>query len=108
MYKITINNLRFDAILGLLEHEREKPQKVVIDIEIKYNYKKENFIDYSKVVDLTKKVITTKKFQLIEEALDSFIVEIKSKFPQSKEIKLKISKPDILQDCIVGVEIKKN
>ena len=108
MYKISINNLTFDAILGILKYERSTPQRIVIDIEIKYNYKEDNFIDYGEVANLTKRVITAKKFQLIEEALESLVTKIKREFPQSKEIKLKISKPDVLQKCIVGVEIKKN
>ena len=108
MYKITINNLIFDAILGLLECEREKPQRVVVDMELKYNYTKDRYIDYAKVAEVVKSTIITKKFLLVEEALETLISKLKREFPQSKEIKLKISKPNILKDCIVGVEIKKN
>jgi len=106
--QIYIKNLTFDAIIGLLESERDKKQKVIIDVKIKYNYNQNGFIDYAKVVEMIKSTIISKKFKLIEEALETLIQEIKTKFPQANQIKLRISKPNILQDCTVGAKIKKN
>ncbi|NOX14990.1 MAG: dihydroneopterin aldolase [Epsilonproteobacteria bacterium] len=106
--QIYIKNLSFNAILGLLDFERKKPQKIIVDAKIKYNQKDGNFIDYAKVAELIKSTIITNKFLLIEDALKKLVSEIKDKFPPSCQIKLKISKPDILNDCIVGAKIKKN
>ncbi len=106
--KIFIKNLTFEAILGLLDFEREERQKIVIDAQIRYDFDSDNFIDYSKVANLIKSTIVTNKFLLVEEALDVLLSKIKSHFPQTKQIKLKISKPNILQNCIVGAKIKKN
>ncbi len=106
--QIFIKNLTFDAILGLLDFERESPQKIIINAKIRYNYKNGDFIDYSKVTKLIKSIIITNKFLLIEDALKTTLDGIKKNFPQSYEVKLKISKPNILQDCVVGAKIKKN
>ncbi len=106
--EISIQNLTFGAIIGLLEHEKKIPQKIIINIKIKYDYDKDNFLDYAEVTKLVKSTIKFEKFELLEEALETLCEVIKTKFPQTKQIKLKILKPDILQDCTVGVKIKKN
>ncbi len=103
MYKISIENLTFEAIIGILDFEREKPQKVVVECEISYQNKKE-YIDYAKVVSFIKSTIIEGKFLLIEDALDEIYSQLLRKYPNIKKLKVKISKPDILQDCIVNVE----
>lgn len=37
---IHIEDLRFQAIIGILDFERTTPQDVVVDLTIKYKYKK--------------------------------------------------------------------
>ncbi len=106
--QIYIKNLTFFAIIGLLKSERKTTQKIIINAKIKYKYDKINFINYVDIVDMIKSTIINKKFELLEEALETLAQDIKIKFPQANQIKLKIFKPDILQDCIVGVKIKKN
>ena len=105
---IFINNLSFDAILGMLEKERENPQKIVINAKITYQYTNDYFINYAEVLKLIKSTIIQNKFELIEEALETLLIKIKNKFPKIDKIKLKISKPDILKNCVVGAKIKKN
>ena len=36
---IHIEALTFDVIIGLLDFERDRPQRVIIDIEASYDYK---------------------------------------------------------------------
>ncbi|MFK5881720.1 MAG: dihydroneopterin aldolase [Sulfurospirillum sp.] len=106
--QIHIKNLTFYGIIGLLKNERENEQKIIVDAKIKYHYDKDSFINYADIAQLIKSILITKKFELLEEALEVLAQEIKTKFPQSNQIKLKISKPDILRNCTVGVKIKKN
>ncbi len=105
--KIVIENLKFDTIIGILDFERVKRQKIIIDIEIEYDYKDKNFIDYAKVVTFVKEHIQKKKFYLIEDALESLIVNLKRLYPQIVHLKISLKKPDILKDCIVGVVSEK-
>ncbi len=106
--QIYIENLTFDAILGILPIEREKRQKIVVNAKIQYDYKSDNFIDYVKIIETIKSTIITEKFELLEDALKFLTKELKKKFSCISQIELKISKPDILQECIVAVKIKKN
>lgn len=100
--KIEITDLTFKCIIGILDFERVKKQKVVINISFEYEYKKDYFIDYSEVSNLVKTIMKKKKFLLLEDAL--LIIQKKlNKTYKITKLKIKISKPDILKDCIVSL-----
>ncbi len=103
MYEIEISNLEFEAIIGVLEFERKAPQRVIVDCKIKYK-REDDFVDYAKVVELIKKLMISNGYELIENALDDIISSLYKNFLQIKEIKLKITKPDILKECEVSVK----
>ncbi len=108
LFKIFIENLEFQTIVGILPQERITPQKVCINAEITYLYEKEQFVDYAKVCTLIETLFQTKKYLLLEDALEDICNNIYKKYSQIKSIKLKIMKPEILANAQVGVEIFKN
>lgn len=99
---IHIQNLTFDTIIGILDFERTTPQKVIVDIDIEYEFDDE-FIDYSIITKLIQDSMNEHKFLLIEDALLSLKDTIVSKYPQIKSLDIKITKPQILSNCSVGV-----
>ncbi len=105
MLKVNIDDLTFDCIIGILPFEREKKQKVIINISFEYFYDTDNsnFIDYSHIVDIVENTMQKQQFQLIEDAIIYIRKELKQRF-EIKNLKLKISKPNILPNCIVSVE----
>ena len=105
--QISIQNLKIYGIIGLLESERKVEQKILVNAKIKYNFDGNNFLNYADIAELIKSTIITSKFKLLEDALETITDKIKRVFPQITQIKLEILKPDILQDCTVGVKIKK-
>ena len=102
---IDISNLSFNAIIGLLDFERVTEQKVLVDCQIEYEYTSD-FIDYSVVATIIEDEIKAEKFELIEEALLHLESKIHSKFPTISILQLKITKPDILNNCSVSVSNK--
>ena len=101
--KISINELSFYCIIGILEFEREKEQKVIIDLSFKYKFKDpSSFVDYALVSQDIEDIMKNKKFLLIEEAIIYLKDFLKEKY-KLKKIKIKISKPNILTNCIVSV-----
>lgn len=98
---IKITDLFFDCIIGILDFERVKEQKVIINISFDYEYKSE-FIDYSKITSLVQNEMIAKKFELIETAILYFHKIINSKYP-IKNLKIEISKPNIINNCQVSV-----
>lgn len=102
MMKIDIENLEFKCIIGILDFEREKKQKVIINLSFEYDFLDGKFIDYSEVVELIKKTMKQKKFQLIEDAI-LYLDKLLNETYETKNLKLKISKPTILKDCVVSL-----
>lgn len=100
--KIEISDLTFNCIIGILDFERIKKQKVIINISFEYDYSKDLFIDYSEISALVKKTMKEQKFLLLEDA----ILYIESLLQNSYKIytlNIKISKPNILKNCIVSL-----
>ncbi len=100
--KISIEDLTFTCIIGILDFERKKAQKVIINLEIEYTFDTE-FINYAEVVDLIKTNMKNEKFLLIEDALQHLNLKLKNKFSKINTLSLKITKPSILPDCKVSV-----
>ena len=98
--KIQISNLTFKAIIGILDFERIKKQKVIINLSFEYNFSKDSFIDYAEISNLVKSIMIEEKFLLIEDAILHIEKQLNHKYP-IQNLYLKISKPDILKNCIV-------
>ena len=100
--KIEITDLSFKCIIGILDFERIKKQKVLINVSFEYEYSKDTFIDYAEVSNLIKITMKKQKFFLLEDA----ILYLESLLLNSYKIdtlKIKISKPNILKNCIVSL-----
>ena len=108
---IEITDLEFDTIVGLLDFERTTPQRVRIDCAIEYVYRdagkiqSNTFIDYALVVEHIQREMHTHHFLLLEDALLSLRRSLKKKFSMIKQIKLRIMKPDILDNCEVALTL---
>ena len=99
---IHIDNLAFNTIIGLLDFERDKPQKVIVDLKAYYAYEDE-FIDYAQLVEIIKSHLKSKRYVLLEDALLGLKDQIISTYPQISELWLKIAKPDIIEGCSVAL-----
>lgn len=98
--KIEINKLTFKCIIGILDFERITKQKVIVNISFEYAFSKDFFIDYAEVSTLIKNTMKEKQFLLLEDAILDLENLLLNKFP-IKNLNIKISKPDILKNCIV-------
>ena len=102
--KVVIEDLTFDCIIGILDFERITPQKVIIDISFKYTYNdSSSFIDYSKVAKDIENIMIKERFKLLEDAIHFIDKYLNNKY-KIKKVKLKISKPNILTNCIVSLK----
>ncbi len=101
--KIHIDTLEVYCIIGLMDFEREVEQKVLLDVEILYTYKEGSFLDYSKLADQIIQHLKKEKYLLLEEALIGIKALLFKHYPVIEELKLKLSKPNILPHCSVGL-----
>ena len=100
---IHIESLTFDAIIGLLDSEREHTQRVIVDLEATYDYTAGDFIDYADLALLIEEKIKEARYALLEDALTQLETLILSSYPQVTSLYLKIAKPDILSNCTVAL-----
>ena len=100
---IHIEALTFDVIIGLLDFERDRPQKVIIDLEASYIYKDGVYVNYADIVSLMQNDLKNQRYELLEEALLGLKSALCIAYPQLKTLSIKISKPDILPQCSVSL-----
>jgi len=100
---IYIEDLKFQAILGILDFERKNKQDIIINLTIDYTYNN-NFINYAEVSKLIESTMKSKQYLLIEDALYDLSQILKDNFSKIERLKLKITKPSILPNCRVSVE----
>ena len=101
--KIHIESLQIDAIIGLLDFERLKEQRVIVDLELEYHYSKKSFINYADIAKLIELQIIESQYELLEDALLELKENITAKYPKIQTLFLKISKPDILDNSSVAL-----
>lgn len=102
LYNIHIEKLSFSAIIGILDFERKKKQRVIVDFSSSYDIRKE-FMDYGYVAKKIKKMIKKNKYFLIEDAIQDIYHQMQKKYKTIQNTKIKITKLDILKSCEVGV-----
>ena len=105
LYKIDIEEIVFEAIIGILEKERQKPQPIVVDASFWYEYDTNSFLDYAKITDTIITHIQKKQFFLLEDALHSTMTLLKQEFPAIQKVRLRITKPKILPNALPSVEL---
>ena len=71
-----------------------------MNISFNYVFAKDFFIDYAEVSTLLKSTMKTQKFLLLEDAI-LYIENLLLHIYPITNLQIKISKPDILKDCIV-------
>ena len=103
--KIHIRDLEFEAIIGLLDHERDRTQRVRLDIEATYDYRPPEYLDYAQMVETAQAHIIEHKYTLLEEALHGLHTTLLETFPQIESLDITIAKPDILPDCVVRLSL---
>ena len=102
---IQIEQLEFDAIIGLLDFERDRAQRVRINVTATYDYQPGIYLDYAEMVEAIKTHIVKQKYELLEEALEGLHTTLTAAFPAIETLLITIAKPDILPDCVVSLSL---
>lgn len=101
---IHIKQLSFEAIIGILDHERDIPQRVVVDIEMDYNYHQSEFINYATVANEVETMIKKNQYQLLEEAVLDIDTYLCKRYKHLlNKLTIEIQKPNIIDNCLVSL-----
>ncbi len=112
--KLFIKNLKVDASVGVYEKEKNAKQKVIFDVEILLEKStppvKDDLIevtDYSQFRRIILDTVKNKHYNLIEK-LAYDITHNFYKIKNVNKIKIRITKPNIFDDCEVSYEFTKS
>ncbi|MFP6305512.1 dihydroneopterin aldolase [Helicobacter pylori] len=104
---VHVHNLVFEAILGILEFERLKPQKISVNLDLFYTQlPSKAYLDYMEIQELIQKMMQEKQYLLIEDALKDLSHVLKTHYSGISELYLKISKLEISPNSQVGASVK--
>lgn len=115
--KMFITGVSAKGFHGVLESERGRGQKFVVDVELSVNVKKLNddlnkTVNYAEVVEIIIGHITGKSFLLIESLAENIGKDILRKYKKVLNIVVRVHKPKApiafkFKDIVVQVEIKR-
>ncbi|GAA7465188.1 dihydroneopterin aldolase [Helicobacter pylori] len=104
---VHVHNLVFEAILGILEFERLKPQKISVNLDLFYTQlPSKAYLDYMEIQELIQKMMQEKQYLLIEDALKDLSQALKTRYNEISDLYLKISKLEISPNSQVGASVK--
>lgn len=109
--RIHLKDIRANALIGVYDEERVKPQRIIINIWI--DYEPTNAITSDDVADtldyceLTKAIIAhveSTDYFLLERLVES-VLDIIMQQPLAHHAKVEIDKPDVLKDWANSVSV---
>ncbi|EJB90834.1 FolB domain-containing protein [Helicobacter pylori] len=104
---VHIHNLVFETILGILEFERLKPQKISVGLDLFYTeLPNKAYLDYMEIQEIIQNTMREKQYLLIEDALKDLSQILKTRYKEISELFLKISKLEISPNSQVGASVK--
>ena len=110
---LTLTGLRFDANLGILEHEKTAPQPIQVDAEINLGPQPllprdddiSNVLDYRKVRKIIIDECTAEHVNLLESLIGKLAHRL-MQLHGVKGVRVKIAKLEIFKDCEVAIRME--
>ncbi len=113
MQILTLTGLRFDANLGILEHEKSSPQPIQVDAELNQGLQPllphdddiTHVLDYRKVRQIIIDECTAEHVNLLESLIGKLTRRL-MQLPGVIGVRVKIAKLAIFEDCEVAIRME--
>ena len=109
---LTLTGLRFDANLGILEHEKSAPQPIQVDAELNLGTQPllpsddiNHVLDYRKVRQIIITECTAEHVNLLESLIGKLAHRLMM-LPGVLGVRVKIAKLEIFDDCEVAIRVE--
>ena len=110
---LTLTGLRFDANLGILEHEKTSPQPIMVDAELNLGAQPlmpsddaiTHVLDYRKVRRIIIDECTAEHVNLLESLIGKLALRL-MQLPGVLGVRVKIAKLEIFDDCEVAIRVE--
>jgi dihydroneopterin aldolase len=108
--RLSITGLRFDANLGILDHEKAAPQPISVDTELNLGSQSlapkddqiHSVLDYRRVHDIIIGTCTEHHINLLESLTGKLCLEL-MQLPNVLGVRVRIVKLEIFDDCEVAI-----
>ena len=112
--RILLHNMVFQGRHGVLEHEQREAQPFQVDVELVMNLQPAavdddlaKSVDYGQVFDVTRQIVESTSYRLLEALAEAIAHEILVDFPV-QEVGVRVRKPQVPIEGTIdyaGVEI---
>ena len=110
---MTLKGLRFDANLGILDHEKTAPQPIQVDAELNLGTQPlmpsddeiNHVLDYRKVRQIIIAECTAVHVNLLETLIGKLAHRL-MQLPGVLGVRVKIAKLEIFDDCEVAIKVE--
>lgn len=110
---LTLTGLRFDANLGILDHEKSAPQPIQVDAELNQGIQPlqphdddiSHVLDYRKVRQIIIDECTAEHVNLLESLIGKLTHRL-MQLPGVIGVRVKIAKLEIFEDCEVAIRME--
>jgi len=110
---LSLTGLRFDANLGILEHEKTDPQPIQVDAELNMGTQPllpsdddiTSVLDYRKVRKIIIDECTAEHVNLLESLIGKLTHRL-MQLPGVLGVRVKIAKLEIFEDCEVAIRME--
>ena len=110
---LTLTGLRFDANLGILDHEKTAPQPIQVDAELNLGTQDllprdddiSHVLDYRKVRKIIIDECTAEHVNLLERLIGKLSNRL-MQLPGVLGVRVKIAKLEIFDDCEVAIRVE--
>ncbi len=104
---IELKSLEFFARHGLLPEEATLGQRFSVDLKLRLvdglQFESDDIsttINYAQVYERVKNIFLGHRFNLLETAAETIVIDLLENFPLLAEVSIKIRKPSVPVDCI--------
>ena len=113
LQSLSFHGLRFDAALGILDHERGAPQPIQVDAELSLGAQPlhpqdddiKHVLDYRKVRQIIIEECTAEHVNLLESLIGKLAQRL-MQLPGVLGVRIKIAKLEIFDDCEVAIRVE--
>ena len=110
---LTLTGLRFNANLGILDHEKTAPQPILVDAELNLGAQPllprdddiTHVLDYRKVRRIIIDECTAQHVNLLESLIGKLALRL-MQLPGVVGVRVKIAKLEIFDDCEVAIRVE--
>ncbi|MBG9389648.1 dihydroneopterin aldolase [Caenimonas aquaedulcis] len=110
---LTLTGLRFEANLGILEHEKTSPQPIMVDAELNLGPQPllprdddiSHVLDYRKVRRIIIDECTSEHVNLLESLIGKLAHRL-MQLPGVLGVRVRIAKLEIFDDCEVAIRVE--